>query len=493
MKVNVERLTSDARDRLEDACVVDGLARHLPEAVRPPSSAWGPTSAGRLLEARWSNAWNSYEDHLYALRDRLSSKASWLAQTAADFAEAEIVVSAAVSDADEDGMAPSTTDDHVVAPGGDGFEADYRSGETAGDLPALLVPSTVGALPGRSGLDAFASEHAVLLNEAESLLAQHYGDDLSFAPPSRHLSDFTETDPNMVTSHIELTGLAVTGFTELRDGLESHSVRIPDYWESDASGSYLDLLADSRQTVSNLLWSLESSHDDGMAAASLLDDMLVQAVESATSPRADGQSHVQRIRQAVERIQDVHTDQRSHAERSGWESVNPGDDQELLDIAYRGLWQRLRGLSHSWNQCVGSALGEAETMSFDNMPPTVGEGSSEPHRRLDTVSETEEGELSPKEFIKDPRNTPDTSIHRHRLESPFSHTGGATRVIGRNSPVVPYEAPRGKHGRRSLHIDGHVGGRIKIQYAHRPHTPAGLKLDAERRPPCEWSVSTRKR
>ena len=134
----------------------------------------------------------------------------------------------------------------------------------------------------------------------------------------------------MVTSHIELTGLAVTGFTELRDGLESHSVRIPDYWESDASGSYLDLLADSRQTVSNLLWSLESSHDDGMAAASLLDDMLVQAVESATSPRADGQSHVQRIRQAVERIQDVHADQRSHAERSGWESVNPGDDQHAI-------------------------------------------------------------------------------------------------------------------------------------------------------------------
>lgn len=406
MKVNIEQLSTDAGRRLEDACIADGLARHAPEAVRPATTAWGPTEAGGLLADQWRSAWETYEADLYALRDRLSGKASQLAQTAADFAGAEIAVSVAIASVDETEAPVSTTDDYVALPGGDGFNPDYRNSETAAGIPAQLSPEPAEIQPGSADLEAFTADHLPLLDEAELLLTRQYGEALGFRPPTKYLGDLNETDAATVVSHIELTTTVISILESIYNGLSAHSVSLPDHWESDAASAYLDVTADTRQQLSNLERALTSSHDKGMTAANLLDDMLLRAVQSATTPRTDGQSHIQRIRQAVERIQDLEADQRSHVARSGWETIDPGADQDLLDIAYRGLWQRIRGLSHSWSQCVDGVRDEAEAIGIDNafprvaappgdVPTRTGSGSSESDTRrqiLDTVSDTEEGE-----------------------------------------------------------------------------------------------------
>src|SRR5690606_24432705 len=88
----------------------------------------------------------------------------------------------------------------------------------------------------------------------------------------------------------------------------------------------------------------------GDRAVELLDELLAALVDAATSGgRADGQSALQRIQQAMDRVTDLESDQDSQGRRAAWEmTADVGADQNLLDIAYRSLWQRTRGLSHRW-------------------------------------------------------------------------------------------------------------------------------------------------
>lgn len=394
MKVNVEQLSTDAAERLEDACVVDGLARHLPEAVLPEPSAWGTTEPGRSLAERWHTIWETYRTDLSTLRDRLSGKASHLAQTAADYARTEIEVTAPIASLDEDGPGPAT-DAYLVTPGGDGFTPDYRNGRTAGNVVAQLTPQPHASSPGRADLEGFTIDNLTLLEEAELLLKRHYGDDLGFRQPTGYLWDLTSTDPQEIASRIELTAVATSQLEAIRDRLDAHMASLPEHWESDAAVAYLDFTDDSRTQVSALGGSLADAREKGLAAAELLDDLLARSVRSATSPRADGQSHIQRIRQAVERIQDMDADIRSYDSRAGWETVDPGADQELLDIAYRGLWQRARGLAHTWSQCVDEANDDAGAIWMGDVsprvtsPPATEPGSDTPGPRLDMVPDTE--------------------------------------------------------------------------------------------------------